>query len=178
MTVHWPHTGLQLGMEWVLTHAHVCTQGVKLCGLTPFLSFIPISASQAFLLFLFLPPSIFTSSPLLLLGHPATFTLWKGTCRNDTFPETLTIKWLTVYKALWHPLSHSTLKTTRLWRKRQTSLPIHSNFSAPQTLRVSTKPLGCVCRRAGITGGSRQKTAKADTEEQEAQLNNECSLQL
>lgn len=56
--------------------------------LIPFLLLIPIAASQASFPSFFLPPSIFTSIPVWLLGHLSTVTFGNDTCMMDTFSKT------------------------------------------------------------------------------------------
>lgn len=135
----------------------------SLVDLTCFPLLISISVFQAFLSFLFL------SSPHLQVcprfGHPSTLTFGNDTCRINTFSETRPVYNDLQFTKPWDtPFPHSTPNTTFLWRKRQISMPVHGNFSAPQSLSVLTTPPESVRRRAGDNRWKGPPAVKADME--------------
>ena len=133
-------SGKRVGVETDRqTDTHTQTSAHRwssLANLIPSLLLSPIAASQT-----------------CLLSLLSTFPFGNGTRKGNILSKMLTCG--VQVKVPWHPFSHSTLKMTLLYGKSQASIPTHSNFSAPQGLCVSIKPLKFACRGLVRAGGQR-----------------------
>lgn len=106
-----------------------------------------------------LPPSIFTSLSVWLLGLPSLSRLGSGTHGINAFFETLTL-----YLAIYSFKSHDTLsfnpQNNSPVRTEANSNPTPSKVSAPQGLTVLTKTLEFVRRRASHSRWKRMTGSK------------------